>query len=237
MNKILHGILLNFKLDLRNKNILLVYYVVPLIFFTFMSGIFTSIDPNAYKTLIPSMTIFAITMGAIIGFPNPLVEFFNSDIKKMYVVGNIPLWIELINNFISAFIHLFIVSTLIFFVAPITFKATVPLNLSNYFLSLALLIISSLSIGLVLGLFIKSISKLTMISQIVFLPSIMLSGIMFPTEMLPSFLEKLGSILPSTIAFKSMCSSSFSMNLLLLILITIICIVISIFRLKKLKTD
>lgn len=237
MNKILYGIYLNFKLDLRNKNILMVYYMVPLIFFAFMSGIFTSIDPNAFKTLIPSMTIFSVTMGAIIGFPNPLVEFFNSDIKKIYVVSNIPLWTNLLNNFLSAFIHLFIVSIIIFFIAPIAFEALVPVNLPNYFITLSLFICSSLSIGLLLGLFVKNISKLTMIGQVIFLPSIMLSGIMFPSEMLPEILSKIGSILPSTLAFKSMAISSLNINILWIILLFILCISISILKLRKIKSN
>ena len=35
-----------------------------------------------------------------------------------------------------------------------------------------------------------------MIAQLVFLPSIMLSGIMFPIDLLPDFLEAIGHIFP-----------------------------------------
>ncbi|MEG2935885.1 MAG: ABC transporter permease, partial [Clostridium sp.] len=98
MGKILYGIMLQWKLDLRNKGVIVTYYVVPLVFFIFMGGIFTSIDPTAYKTLIPAMTVFWVTMGAMIGSPTPLVEVFRSEIKKGYSASGIPLWTIVVNN-------------------------------------------------------------------------------------------------------------------------------------------
>lgn len=238
MGGFLYGIALQWKLDLRNKGIIITYYIVPLVFFAFMGGIFTSIDPMAHKTLIQSMTVFGVSMGAIIGSPNPLVETFRSDIKKAYRVGNIPLWTAVANNFISGFIHLFIMSIVIFFVAPIAFKATVPSNTILYFSSLVLFIATCLSVGTVLGLVVKSLSKLTMISQFVFLPSIMLSGIMFPSNMLPEFLQGLGKIFPSTWGFENMIKSNFdSLTMLPLIVIFMICLLISLRKINRLKAD
>ena len=238
MRGFLYGITLQWKLDLRNKGILLTYYIVPIIFFGFMGGIFTSIDPMAYKTLIQSMTVFGVTMGAIIGSPTPLVEFFYSDIKKSYTVGKIPLWIAAANNFISAFIHLFIMSLILLFIAPIAFKAIIPSNIFIYLITLALFIATCLSVGMVIGLFIKSTSKLTMISQLVFLPSIMLSGIMFPADMLPSFLQGIGKILPATWGYRSMCKAEIDIRTLLsMIVVVFLCILISIWKIKKLKLD
>ena len=238
MRGFLYGITLQWKLDLRNKGILLTYYIVPIIFFGFMGGIFTSIDPMAYKTLIPSMTVFGVTMGAIIGSPTSLVEFFYSDIKKAYTVGKIPLWVAAANNFISAFIHLFIMSLILFFIAPIAFKATIPSNIPIYLVTLALFIATCLSVGMVIGLFIKSTSKLTMISQLVFLPSIMLSGIMFPSDMLPYLLQCIGKILPATWGYRSMCKAEIDIiTLLSMTGIVILCILISIWKIKKLRLD
>lgn len=236
MNGFLYGIILQWKLDLRNRGILLTYYIVPIIFFGFMGGIFTSIDPMAYKTLISSMTVFGVTMGGIIGSPTPIVEFFNSDIKKAYTVAKIPLWTAAVNNFISSFIHLFIMSLIIFFIAPVAFNATIPSNISVYFVSLALFIATCLSVGMLIGLFVKSTSKLTMISQLVFLPSIMLSGIMFPSEMLPNFLQGMGKILPATWGYKNMCKGEFDISSLLpLIGVIVVCTLISIWKIRKLK--
>lgn len=238
MEAFLYGIWLQWKLDLRNKGILLKYYVVPLVFFGFMGGIFTSITPDTKGTLIQSMSIFGITMGAIIGTPISISETYGTELKKSYQIGNIPMLIPIINNFISAFVHLFIMSTIIYFVAPIAFNASIPKNTTMYFIMLAIFIVTSLSIGCILGLTIKTTSKLTMVSQLIFLPSLMLSGIMFPAKMLPKHFAAVGKIFPATWSFEMMKENNMNLNLLMpLFIIIIICTCICILRIRQLRID
>lgn len=238
MGAFLYSVGLQWKLDLRNKEIFMTYYVVPLVFFAFMGGMFTSIDPNAYKTLIQSMTIFGVTMGAFLGSPIPLVELYSSEMKKVYIVSGIPLWTSVVTNFISGFIHLMIMSLVIFVIAPIAFDATIPNNLVTYFVSLIIFIFTSLSVGTILGLFVNSVSKLTMVSQIIFLPSIMLSGIMFPNDMLPKVLQHVGKIFPATWGYLSMREEIFVFtNILPFLLIIILAIVVSIFGLRRIRKE
>lgn len=238
MNAFIYGVILQWKLDFRNKGVLLTYYVVPLVFFAFMGGIFSTINPESKNTLIQSMTVFGVTMGAVLGAPTPLAELYGSEIKKAYKVGRIPLYVPVINNYISAAVHLLLMSTVIFFVAPVVFNASIPENVFSYFMALLLFIITSIAVGTLLGLLVKSISRLTMISQVIFLPSLMLSGIMFPSEMLPQPLEFIGKALPATLGFQLMNTQDFSSgNGWLLLIITLILWVISIWRLFKLRVS
>lgn len=238
MNAFLYGILIQWKLDLRNKEILLTYYVVPLVFFAFMGGIFTSINPIAKETLIQSMMVFGVSMGAFLGTPTPLVEVFTTDIKKAYRVGGIPLWTVVANNIISAFIHLSIMSLVIFLAAPIIYKAVVPTNLFVFFTAQSIFILACVFIGTVLGLFAKSATKLTMLSQLLFLPSVMVGGIMFPASMLPSVLQTVGMIFPATWGFKATVSQVFDFGLLWPMLIIILgCGGLATWKVSKLKSD
>lgn len=233
-----YGVMLQWRLDLRNKGVLLTYYVVPLLFFGFMGAIFSSINPAAKDTLVQSMTIFGVTMGAILGAPTPLAELYGSEIKKAYKVGGIPLWTAAVNNFLSALVHLFIMSMVIYIVAPIAFQAKVPANAWVYFSSLAVFIIVSLSVGTVLGLFIKSASKLTMVSQLIFLPSLMLSGIMFPTNLLPQALESVGKIFPATWGMQMMTSDVFAFILYMpIVAILIVAVWASGYKLTKIAVE
>lgn len=238
MRAFLYSLFLQWKLDLRNKDILLTYYLIPLAIFVFMGGIFTSINPTAKETLIQQMTVFGVTVGAILGTPTQLVNIYGTEIKKSYIVGNIPLWTVVVIHCLSALIHLFIMSMFILMIAPMVFNSIVPQNISMYFFNIIVLIIATLAIGSVLGLYVKSNSKITILSQLIFLPSIMLSGIMFPSEMLPSFLQKLGKILPATWGFQNMCANKLSpSNLLPLLLIFIFAALLVIYKLKRLITS
>jgi ABC-2 type transport system permease protein len=143
-----------------------------------------------------------------------------------------------VNNFLSAMIHLFIMSLIIFFAAPAAFGAKVPENLPIYFICLAIFIIVSLSVGTVLGLYVKGTAKLTMFSQIIFLPSLMLSGIMFPTSLLPKAFGYVGKIFPATWGFAGMNSTVFELNLLLpLLVVFIAAAVVSCIRLLKIGVE
>ncbi len=209
MSAFLYGVVLQWKLDIRSKSLLITCYVVPLLFFAVMGGIFTSINPEAKYTLIQSMTVLGVSTGALIGLPPSLVEIYGSDIKKVYKANGVPLYLGLVSMFLSAFIHLLIMCAIIYIVAPIAFDATPPESLTLYFGSLAIFIAVSLSIGSVLGLSVKNQAKLTMISQVIFLPSIMMSGIMFPVDLLPRFFKIVGKIFPATWGYKLMVDDCF----------------------------
>lgn len=46
MKAFLYGLFLQIKLDIRSKSLLVTCYIVPLIFFALMGGIFTSVIPE-----------------------------------------------------------------------------------------------------------------------------------------------------------------------------------------------
>lgn len=64
MKAFLYGVSLQWKMDIRSKTLLITCYIVPLLFFAVMGGIFTSVMPDSKDTLIQSMTVFGVTMGA-----------------------------------------------------------------------------------------------------------------------------------------------------------------------------
>lgn len=51
MKAMLYGIKVQLKIDIRSKTLLVTCYVVPLLFFAIMGGIFTSLMPEAKNTL------------------------------------------------------------------------------------------------------------------------------------------------------------------------------------------
>lgn len=204
MNAFLYGVGLQLRMDIRSKTMLITCYVVPLLFFALMGGIFTSLDPNAKLTLIPSMSVFVATMGASIGLPPALTEIYGSNIKNVYKANGVPLALGVVTHYISAFIHLAVVCLIVFAVAPLAFGASLPADLPLYFAMTALYIAAALGVGCVLGVLCRSQSLLTMLAQLVFLPSVMLSGIMFPASLLPAVLRGAGYAFPATIGFMAM---------------------------------
>jgi len=238
MNGFLYSVALQWKLDIRSKSLLVTYYIVPLVFFLIMGGIFTSVMPGMGSTLIQSMTVMSVSMGAFLGLPPSLVEIYGSDIKKIYNANGVPIYLGLVTILLSAFVHLMMTCIVILLLAPILFKASLPTQLPIFLLSLTIYIIVSLSIGCILGLTLKNQAKLTMLAQLVFLPSIMLSGIMFPISLLPDFLQVIGHVFPAYWGYRLMLENGFSIeNLWYMIFIFCIAVIIGILLLNKQKSE
>ncbi|HIR77061.1 MAG TPA: ABC transporter permease, partial [Candidatus Choladousia intestinipullorum] len=158
------------------------------------------------------MIVMSVSMGSFIGLPPSLIETYGSDVKKVYKANGVPLYLGLVTMLLSAFVHLMISCIIILLLAPILFEAALPAQLPFFFLALAIYIMVSLSIGSILGLVVKNQAKLTMIAQLVFLPSILLSGIMFPIELLPDFLETTGRIFPALWGYRLMSENGFCLE-------------------------
>ena len=238
MNGFLYSLTLQWKLDIRSKSLLVTYYIVPLIFFLLMGGIFTSVMPDMGSTLIQSMIVMSVSMGAFLGLPPSLIETYGSDIKKIYKANGVPIHLGLVTMVLSAFIHLMITCMVILLLAPILFKANLPSQFLLFFLALAIYIFVSLSIGSILGLTVNNQAKLTMIAQLVFLPSIMLSGIMFPISLLPDFLQVIGHVFPAYWGYRLMLDKGLRLaNLWYLILLTCIAVITCILLMNKQKSE
>lgn len=235
MGAFLYGVFLQWKLDIRSKTLLITCYIVPLLFFAVMGGIFTSVMPQAKDTLIQSMTVFGVTMGALIGLPPSLVEIYSTDIKKVYKANGVPLYLGLVLTNISAYIHLFIMSVVLYFAAPLAFNAEIPDNPGRYFISLAVFIAVSLSIASIIGLAVKDQAKTSIVSIIVFLPSILLSGIMFPIDLLPKSFQTAGKIFPASWGYRIMADYIFQLkNLLPLTVLFVLAVFACIILLRRL---
>ena len=238
MNCFLYSLVLQWKLDIRSKSLLVTFYIVPLVFFLIMGGIFTSVMPEMGSTLIQTMIVMSVSMGAFLGLPPSLVEIYGSDIKKIYNANGVPIYLGLLTMVLSAFVHLMMTSIVILLLAPILFKAILPTQLAIFLLSLTIYIIVSLSIGCILGLTLKNQAKLTMLAQLVFLPSIMLSGIMFPISLLPDFLQVIGHVFPAYWGYRLMLDKGLRLeNLWYLILLTCIAVITCILLMNKQKSE
>ena len=139
---------------------------------------------------------------------------------------------------LSAFVHLIMTCIVILLLAPILFKTNLPSQFPLFFLALAIYIFVSLSIGSILGLTVKNQAKLTMIAQLVFLPSIMLSGIMFPITLLPDFLQVIGRLSPASWGYRLMLDKGLRLeNLWYLILVCCISVMTCILLLNQQKSN
>ena len=212
MKYFINHLWIQLKMDIRDKGTLLTYYLVPLVFYAVMSAVFSSVNPEMKTTLSASMTIFAVTMGAVIGMPGPLVRMKESGVLRGFHVSGISSIMVFTVQAASAAIHLTIVSIIIFFASPAIYGAQKPANIFSYIIILIILLFTMLSIGMLIGSTAKNQSFATIMSQAVFLPTMMLGGIMFPSDLLPSPLHFFSYVIPSTYIIEAFSNSAYNLS-------------------------
>ncbi len=192
-----------FRSGLRNKTLLLMNYLLPLGFYVMMGLIMAEINPLFRPTMVPAMVIFAVLSGTILGLPDPLVTAREAGIFRSYKVNGVPAVSILVIPTLSTVVHVAIAAAIIAATAPSLFRAAAPVHWGYFTLVSLAILMASAGLGMLIGV-VSASSRVTVLwSQLIYLPSMLLGGLMLPTSMLPASLARLSLLLPSTYAMSA----------------------------------
>ena len=192
-----------FRTGIRNKNLLLLNYLFPLGLYVMMSLIMPGINPLFQDTIIPSMITFGILASALLGLPDPLVQAREAGIFRSFKINGIPALNILLIPALSTILHILVVAAVITVTAPIFFDAPLPVNLPVFVLIVLGTAVSLFGLGILIGV-VSPNSRLTVLySQAIFLPSMIIGGVMLPYSMLPPVAAKVALLLPATYAMNA----------------------------------
>jgi ABC-2 type transport system permease protein len=195
--------LFEFKSGMRNPSAMMVNYLLPLGFYAAMGFVMVSINPGFKELLLPSMIVFANMSGEILGLPNPLVEAREAGIYRSFKINGIPAISILSMPALSTAIHGLIVSAIVAVTAVPLFDAAEPVNWLAILLVTLLTAFTFSTLGMLIGVLSTSSRSVVLWSQLIYLPSILLGGMMIPTELMPEAVQKLSGLLPSTYAMQA----------------------------------
>jgi ABC-2 type transport system permease protein len=197
MKAMLTQLRVQFAQDLRDRGTLLVYYLVPLVFYLVMGSIMKAISLDAQIPPILALTTFALTMSAFLGMPQNLAKAREHGIFEAYRAAGIPAWSLPLATIAISTLHIAIVAVAILASAPLLFKADLPASVPAHLLTVLLVALCSESLGALISCLVKKQATMTLAAQCLFLPSIMFTGIMFPSELLPKPMQWIGGALPA----------------------------------------
>jgi len=195
--------LFEFKSGIRNSSAMLMLYLLPLGFYAAMGLIMVQINPGFKELLIPAMIIFAIMSSMILGFPTGLVEARESGIYRSYKINGIPALSILIIPALSVGFHGLITSGIVAVTAVPFFDAAAPVNWLALLLVSLLVVFTFSTLGMLIGVVSSNSRAVVLLSQLIYLPSILLGGMMIPLSMIPEAFQKVSGFLPSTYAMQA----------------------------------
>lgn len=192
-----------FRTGIRNRSLLLLNYLFPLAFYLMMGFVMTELNPLFRETLLPAMVVFAIYTAAILGLPDPLVQARDAGIFRSYKINGVPKLNILAIPALTTSLHLVIVAVLITITAPLMFDAPAPVNWPNFVVVFLSTLFACAGIGVLIGIISPNSRATVLVSQLFFLPSMLIGGLMIPYSMLPRAAQFVAQLLPSTHAMNA----------------------------------
>jgi ABC-2 type transport system permease protein len=192
-----------FNAGIRNKTLLMMNYLLPLGFYLMMGFIMPEINPEFRAAIMPAMITFAILAATLLGLPDPLVSARESGIFRSYKINGIPATSILLIPALTTALHMIIVIGLITLSAPILFDAPTPKNWLNFTAVSLSTLLACTGIGILIGVVASSTRLTVLYAQVIFLPSVLLGGMMLPYSLLPEAAQKVAQLLPATHAMNA----------------------------------
>jgi ABC-2 type transport system permease protein len=203
MKAFFHHFSFEFRSGVRNRQLLLMNYLFPLGFYLLMGFIMPSINPPFKETIIPALVVFAVLASTLLGIPDPLVNARENGIFRSYKINGVPSVSILSIPALTTMLHLVLVAAIITISAPLLFKAPMPVNWLNFIIVFLALTFSSACISVLIGVISPSSRMTVLWSQIIFVPSMLLGGLMLPYSMLPELAGKAARLLPAAHAMNA----------------------------------
>jgi ABC-2 type transport system permease protein len=203
MNAFVHHFSFEFRAGIRNKQSLFLNYLFPLGFYLMMGLIMAEINPLFREDIIPAMVVFGVLAATLLGIPDPLVNARENGIFRSYKINGVPSLSILIIPALTTVLHLVIVAVLIVTTAPLLFDAPLPVHWLPFALVLVTLALACAGLSVLIGV-VSPNSRMTVLwSQLVFVPSMLLGGMMLPYSMLPDIAARFAHLLPATQAMNA----------------------------------
>jgi ABC-2 type transport system permease protein len=211
MNAFLQHFAFEFRTGIRNRTLLFLTYLFPLAVYLILGSLMTSVNPLFGETLIPAMVLIAILAGTLLSVPETLVTARQAGIFRSYKINGVPALSILLMPALAAFVHLLVIAVIITSTAPFIFGAPLPTDWLSFSLTVVLAIAAFAGLSLLIGVLAASPQAAMLLAQLIFLPSMLLGGLMMPLSVLPPALGTIARLLPTTYAMNAFRALAFAL--------------------------
>ena len=202
MSAFIHHLAYDFRTGIRDRSKLLMFYLFPLVFFALMGGLMSSVNPGFLRVIVPGMVLFAVMCATLLNLPSVLVNAREAGVFRSYRINGVPASSILGIPVIGTAVHMAIIAVIVSVAGGAVFGGTLPASITGFIVAAVLTYAAFSGIGVLIGVAAGSATATILLSQLIYIPSIVLGGIMVPTSMLPPVLQRLSLLLPATHAMR-----------------------------------
>lgn len=192
------------KLNIRNMNMVIFAVIMPLIVLIILGFIYGTkpAEDGAVYTFIEqsfgALCCISICAGGLMGLPLVVSEYRERKILKRFQVTPVNPAKLLLVEFLIYAIYCIVSILTLFPAAALLWKIKIHGSFLSFLGSWFLTMVSTLSIGLLVGGIAKNTKSASVIACILYFPMLIFSGATLPFEVMPAALQKIISIFPLT---------------------------------------
>jgi ABC-2 type transport system permease protein len=191
-----------FRMGSRSPSHLLMNYLFPLGFYGMMGLIMTQVNPLFVQTMIPAMAIVAGMSSGVLGLPGILVESRDAGVFRSFKINGVPALSILAVPVVTTMFQVLVVTAIITLSAPL-FRGTLPGGWGSFLLVTLVTAFSCSALGALIGVISTDSRSTVLFSQLIFLPAMLLAGLMMPLDILPASMRPISALLPATHAMQA----------------------------------
>lgn len=204
MRAFLHHFLYELRAGLRDRSQLFMNWLFPLLVYLLMAILMGGINPGFKSQMIPAMSLFAMMSSALLSLPIEWIHKREAGVLRSFKIHRVPALSILLAPTLANLIHMVGVSLVICWSGAGIFGATLPMHWTAYLGAWLLSALATCGIGMAVGTLMPNPRAGMLVSQLFYLPAMMLSGLMFPKAMLPPSLALVARFLPASWSMDAM---------------------------------
>lgn len=206
MSGFAHHLAFDFKHGIRDTTMMLMNYLFPIGFFVMIGLFMPTINPEFLNIMIPGLIVFALMSGTLMTIPSTLVDQRSSGVFRSYRVNGVPAAALITIPVLGSLVHMVLVSVILTLGGGILFDAVLPVRWGWFFAIVVLSTLSLATLSVLIGIVAPSSRAATLLTQLVFVPSVLLGGLMVPGQLLPEGVAAGAKLLPATQAMNAFTS-------------------------------
>jgi imidazolonepropionase-like amidohydrolase/ABC-type multidrug transport system permease subunit len=201
MRPYLAHIKINLKLTLRDRMILFFNYAFPLVFFFIFAQAFDAKQGGAITQVISMVLIIGVLGTGFFGAGIRSVQEREQNILRRFKVAPITASPILTASVVVGWAAYLPSVILFLLLAHVVYKMPVPAQPLSLLAFISIGVIAFRSVGLVVASVVNSMQESQIVTQLLYLPMLFLSGATFPITILPDWLQVVAQFLPATHLF------------------------------------
>ena len=205
MRPYLAQIKINLRLMGRDRSVLFFSYVFPLIFFFLFAQLFGGRQSAAAMAQVIAMVLIIGILGnGFFGAGMRAVQDRETNVLRRFKVAPVGPAPIIVASLVSGLVAFLPSVFLFFFFAAAIYGMPIPRNFFSILVFVSVGVVAFRAMGMIVAAVVNSAQEANILTQILYLPMLFLSGATFPLSIMPAWVQTIAQFMPATYLYEGM---------------------------------